>query len=519
MKRIVGKVLLGMAAWLFVPVSVFAAGINSEEQRVISAVSQPFSYDGKIYVVSNGSIAEGKAKLAEEGVDLTKSDADSCIAQFRQSYAELVSEGYCQEYADEDTETDTEIVEVPKVEHSGSEAELNKTFLKEVLGNPVEEEPLKGEADEKKEPDAPTPTPYVWSVEESVVDEIEFTKEDVNRVIKKEVVLSQNKKDYILYSGHKDSYIKMYTAKVVKLWKIILLAVGVITALVILGMCLYLLRARRKGKKRFRRKKYFRGVLAVLAGVCIAVWSGLLLLSCALHFGAYGKSLIHQKLMESNYFSGITQMLQEQAASYLEESGYDGMLAEEIFGLSNVYIEEKQYIDEVLSGKEDAAISTERIHKILQETLNKQKKDNDALLIEQLEAEYQNILEFELGKGIMDSKKYFVKYFIITLILAIFSLGCLSILLYKMYHRVYKVVTVGACGLFTASFLTLLLGGGMKLSGIAEKIVLSPAFYQEFVQQYISGSSLSFVYISGLGLLLAGSLFVWRYHLKKYYDI
>ena len=74
MKHKITGLIIGLAAFALTAVTVQAGEINANEQSVISAVSQSFSYNGATYVVKSSYIAQGKAKLAEdEGVYFTVS--------------------------------------------------------------------------------------------------------------------------------------------------------------------------------------------------------------------------------------------------------------------------------------------------------------------------------------------------------------------------------------------------------------------------------------------------------------
>lgn len=80
MRRIICRLFLGAAVSLFVSVAASAAGINSAEQRLLDTVSQPFSYNGKTYAVTDGSIASARARLSQEGTDLTDGLVNDCIS-------------------------------------------------------------------------------------------------------------------------------------------------------------------------------------------------------------------------------------------------------------------------------------------------------------------------------------------------------------------------------------------------------------------------------------------------------
>lgn len=82
-------VLMGMSG-----TKVYAGGINSEEARVISYYSGTFSYNGKTYVATESAKGSAYSKLAQDGVDLTASEADELILELSVNVQAGVEEGY-----------------------------------------------------------------------------------------------------------------------------------------------------------------------------------------------------------------------------------------------------------------------------------------------------------------------------------------------------------------------------------------------------------------------------------------
>ncbi len=95
-------------------------------------------------------------------------------------------------------------------------------------------------------------------------------------------------------------------------------------------------------KRQHKKNRRLRGIIAAGVGVSAGGWTLLLMVALGLYFGAYNNNSIQRQLMESDYFLGVTQMIRETAQGQLEEAGYDGKIASEVYTLSSVYIEEKQ---------------------------------------------------------------------------------------------------------------------------------------------------------------------------------
>lgn len=75
-------------------VVVFAGSINGNEARVISAASGTFTYEGKQYVSSQGSLNSLQAYLSRDDIDLTAEQADEAISIMLDNVQAGVEEGY-----------------------------------------------------------------------------------------------------------------------------------------------------------------------------------------------------------------------------------------------------------------------------------------------------------------------------------------------------------------------------------------------------------------------------------------
>lgn len=71
--------------------------INANEQRVISAASGTFEYEGKTYRAKASYVSQLTAKLDKEGVDLTSADANAAISQIMANVGTGVKQGYLEE--------------------------------------------------------------------------------------------------------------------------------------------------------------------------------------------------------------------------------------------------------------------------------------------------------------------------------------------------------------------------------------------------------------------------------------
>lgn len=519
MKRIVSRVLFGMLAFVCVAVTAKAAGINSAEQSLLDAVSQPFSYNGKTYVVSSSSISEGRAKLSEDDVELTQSDANDCISQFRQSYAELVAEGYCEEVK-KDNDAVQDVQTTPEAKHSKVEQKRNKEFLKMILGNPPKntssnEKDSEKDNTEQAVKNSPSPEPETleneWSYEEDAWETLKFDEQDIKSAVSRQLTITQGSRKYKLQAAEGQISVDKYTKRYLYVWKTVLMVLFGCTVIVLAGMFYYTSVFRRHHK----RKRKLRLGLSVLGGICLAGWTLLLFLVAGLYFGVYSNGAIHRQLMESDYYSGVTQMAEKQAMELLERNGYDGGIAERIFDLSNIYIEEKQYIDAVLSGKGDTEISTDKIHKKLSESINQKGEKKDTALIQELEEDYKRILHFELGNRIKKSRDACLFWFYLAVTGGVVSFILISALIYQMYGKIYKTVQVGAVAMLLVSVVVTVSAVIVKSVNAKQKFSVRPVYYQEFLQSYISWGIQVMLYVGCIGMLCSIGLLAWRYHIRK----
>lgn len=542
--------------------TAYAGEINSAEQKVVSAVSAAFSYQGKTYAIKSQYIAEGKSKLAEDGIDLSDGEADSYIAQFRNSYAELVESGYCEEVggqsgeqtsgkkensatkkpghpqdgsdsgtqADQgkqDSGTDRNAAKAKDQtessdgqnsasEHTQAEKARNELFIKTVLGEPQEEQQSGSEtAGQTPLEDSDNAE---WLEEEDLGTTVDFDADDISAAREQKLTISESGNHYRIQAGDDKKKNTENSGKILngilylRQWKILSYVIFAVTVCTAAGIGCYIW----KVQKRQHKKRKLRLGLAVAAGISMAGCAFLLMLVMGLYFGIYNKEAIHRQLMESDYYSGITQMTRQLAGEKLQEMGCEEKIAAEVLPLSYVYIEEKQYIDAVLSGKK-FEISTDVIESALMEKIPDSLGENKSVLIQEITAMYQNILQFELGKIIRENRQFFLPWCYLVAGISSFLLLLLFVLVYMMYGYLHKSVRVGVAGIFASS---LLVAGGsltMRLRHFARGFHAEPVYYQQFIQKYVNWSVNVMFYVGCIGLLAAVALTVWKRYLHMIY--
>lgn len=527
MKHKITGLIIGLAAFALTAVNVQAGEINVNEQSVISAVSQSFSYNGATYVVKSSYIDQGKAKLAEDDVDLSASQAQGYIAQFRGSYQELVEEGYC----DLISGTPSNDSEDAEPQHSKKRSEANKLLLKNILGKPgsAEKNQKKQETDQfAGQTTAATETPAgvddTWDKEEDLGSSITFGKSDRTQAREGKVTISgngvkfsiENKGDDRKASDSKtqkssDNFISRLVH--ISLLKIVFWVVLGLTVAAIAAVVYYVV----KIKGHHRKKRGLRRGIAIGVGVCAGGWAFLLMLALGLYFGVYNNNSIQRQMMESDYFLGVTQMIRETVQGQLEDAGYDGKIASEVFSLSSVYIEEKQYINKMLNGQKDAQISTDGIEDALKtEVVGKDSAANEKMISE-LKQTYTDMLQFHLGNVVYESRQSFVGWFYLTTIVSIIMLLALFVLTCRLYGYPHKAARVMCVAILVSS--CLVSGGAVvaKALKITEKIKATPVYYLQFLQKYATWSINVLMYVGCLGILVAIALLIWKRYLHTIY--
>lgn len=103
-KRIITSAII-LLACLYPTMHVEAGDINAAEQSVISYASNTFSYQGKLYRATDGAIAQMRAELAADGVDMTEGQAQDAIRQIRANVKAGIEEGHLVEVQSEPTAT------------------------------------------------------------------------------------------------------------------------------------------------------------------------------------------------------------------------------------------------------------------------------------------------------------------------------------------------------------------------------------------------------------------------------
>lgn len=94
MKKRLLSVLLAFCLFAAASLTAFAGGINAAESAVLGAASGTFEYEGRTYVVAQPYLGMLAAKLSEDGIDLTDTQASALISQAYGMIGDGVAGGY-----------------------------------------------------------------------------------------------------------------------------------------------------------------------------------------------------------------------------------------------------------------------------------------------------------------------------------------------------------------------------------------------------------------------------------------
>lgn len=504
---------------LAMSVTAYAGNLNSAEQKALGEVATPFEYKGEIYRVTSSYIIKCQKELMKDDVDLTKGEVDDYVAQMRASRKELIDEGYCEKISDVSKENEPEQTEKPEENPSGDKD--NPTDSKEDT-NTDSEVDTKDEVLSASQAVA-TPTAEVtWDSKQELGNPLAFENEDYMNSKAGKFTMQESGKNYqvqrekengkktekgnpnqniLLSMIHWESYEKM------------LFVAAIASVIALLAAFSYITFVRKRRKK----KRVLRGVIAGYAGLTLTLWSFLICTMCSLYFGLFHQNTIHRQMMESDYFTGLTQMLRETAEQDFVHYGYRADIAKELFSLSNIYISEKQYIDAVISG-EEVEIETEALTEDLR---NKLKQDGVTVInqkfVKVIEEDYKNILDFSFGKQIYQAKQRIVPYLIGILIGGVMYSLLMLVMVGKMYGYLHKAVRIEMVAMLVASLGLLAKAFYYLWNHTGAAIVAHPLYYQQFMQNYFDWNNKVAIYVGGIGIIISIALFMWKRYLHMLY--
>lgn len=242
-------------------------------------------------------------------------------------------------------------------------------------------------------------------------------------------------------------------------------------------------------------------------------------------FGVLNGRSISRNINESNYYNKVYEELYAKATQEMEEVGFPQSVLKEVITLERVYISSKNYLEAILNS-EDAVINTERLMEELRQNLDQYLKAKGVArtkelnsevdkLIYIIEEDYKATINLPLLSSIMEYRTNFLSTMRYVIPILILLAGAFSFFLLRMYHYIHRGLRFIAYAVISASNLILAMAGYLMITETYENVMAEPEYYQSFLRMYLRWDITVFLYVGGLGLILALVLISFISYLKN----
>lgn len=247
---------------------------------------------------------------------------------------------------------------------------------------------------------------------------------------------------------------------------------------------------------------------------------------CAgLGFGVFNDRGIISNLNVSNYYNKVYQKLQERTSRDIEAAGFPQAVLEDSITLERVYITGKNYQEAILSDGE-ASVKTDKLRQTLDQNLRqylkaKGVKVTDELtkkldgLTETIVQDYTDAIELPLLQSIMEYRTNYLSTILYLVPILIVLDGILCFFLLRLYRYIHRGIRYIAYAMLSASLLISLSSGYLMITKPYLSITAQPEYYQNFLQTYLRWNITVFIYVGGMGMILAWVLMSLISYLKN----
>lgn len=444
--------------------------INANEQRVITAASGTFEYQGKIYRAKASYINQLRSKLDQEDVDLSGADASAAISQIMANVGTGVAEGYLEEVTDGKSE---------KTDKSSEEAEKNNKSEKKETDSADPLENTSGKEGKEETPDtavdqnSTTPAAQIVQIYPEAAEKIGIRQE-----------FSEN------------SVAARQTGQTFERFGMMVILV---CSVFVIGAAVYL--------KRIKHRKKMSGGLAGMILVILSV----LFIGWGYLFGSevYSGERWTQVVTESSYINDNYVNVDTGLKKVLSAAGLSGELSAELF--EECFNEDLVYRDTkiMLSGDPDTRKNMmdkkeKRFQEILEEKLPGVPEGQRQKLGQVLRQDYEKYMEISWTSYLEEhrgagQKRAGILYLagLLTMAAGIIVLKCKT----RYAHRAVRGIAMGCLGG----------GAGFVLPGVLGRmgnssLVLEPDSYCRLLLAYVQSLYQSGLYF-GILLLCTGLIF------------
>ncbi len=244
-----------------------------------------------------------------------------------------------------------------------------------------------------------------------------------------------------------------------------------------------------------------------------------------LYYGVFNNRIILSKVNESNYYNEVYKELQDRAEGILQEAGLPLNVLSDVITLKRVYVGGKYYIEDTLSGKEPV-INTDKVRSQLEQNIDQYLTEEDISgtkeldtgieeVIRKIEQEYKRGIHFQFIDYIAEYKASFMRLLRIAIPILILLAGIISVLLIKIHRYKHSGIRYIAYAMIASSCIVISSSAFLLITKSYEKMKQLPFYYGRFLTNYLKWDIQVFLYLGGIGMLLAILLITLVAYLKK----
>jgi hypothetical protein len=260
-----------------------------------------------------------------------------------------------------------------------------------------------------------------------------------------------------------------------------------------------------------RRKKRIKHIISLILSFLLSLSGTAFLVLIGCKAGIFNSSIIMSQLNKTDYYAHIGDALYEDAADLIRPSGLPESVLEDVIDENKVYIDAKNSIDAAMSGKTyeaDGSFLKENfsanIEAYIEENDIQANDETEAgleELSEEIVGEYNDLLEFPFAKYYIKYQAVYDRIFWPAVIsLAVFMI-IICIVLVAMQHWAHRGVRYISYAALASALMT---GGvplAVRLSGIYERLNISPSYLYHLLMGVIEADIDIFLYLAAAALL------------------
>lgn len=274
-------------------------------------------------------------------------------------------------------------------------------------------------------------------------------------------------------------------------------------------------------------KKRIRNVVSYVFSLFLALIFFLLFASIALRFGLFNDKATLARINESGYYNNVQEELYKNIKTITDEAKLPESVMSDVISLKRVYVNGKNYISNVLEGKEakaDTSKVEEELQKNIDEYLSKTDiKSSDletvnpgtSQLVYQAAKEYKRMLEFPFVKYIKEYEEAFYHVIKWCIPVCVVLLVLIYIMLFRIHRYKHRIARYSAFGMLGATWMMLMAPLYLMISGMYQKISITPEYYDAFIHSYLKNGTAMFLYVGGVGMILSIALILLATYIKN----